>query len=313
LGVFAQENIDLIPKTLILTAGLRHDHAKLTYVDRVAPSNSGSQEFQRANPRVGLNWNPAPFFGAYALYSEAFRTPTVSEITALGPFSQSPLRPVKARNWELGAHAELPKDVRVRAAAFLEDARDDIYAVFDPTAGFGQNVNIDKTRRWGVEWSAKAKLAEPADVEVKHTFTRATFGSSFVLDKVPFGSTQQVKKGDRIPMVPQHRVSATLTVRPAQGWRTSLDGTCVSSQHLFGDEANQEPQLPAYCTVNLGLAYERGGWSAFVNGYNMLDSRYNVRGILSTNPTTFQADRFLIPAPGINFFGGVSYRFSARK
>jgi outer membrane receptor protein involved in Fe transport len=42
---------------------------------------------------------------------------------------------------------------------------------------------------------------------------------------------------------------------------------------------------------------------------NLLDQKYSTSGIMATNATTFQQERFIVPAAGIAIYGGLSYRF----
>lgn len=310
VGFFFQNILDVIPETLVLTTGLRYDESKVKFDNKLKPAKSGEQFFNRTSPRIGLNYNHSDSFRTYAIYSEAFRTPTISEISSLGPFGNSILKPVKAKNYEIGAQTQLGKVVELRMSLFRTDLIDEIFPVFDPTAGFGKNINVDKTRRTGIEWGLKAGNGI-LDGYLNHAYTKSTFQTDLTLDKAPWPATQEVKKGDLMPMVPEHRVAVGINIRPKKGWTVSLDETCVGPQRIIGDESNTEPRLPGYCLTNLGTSYERADWRVFFKGFNMLDKSYHTRGILATNPATFDKDRFLVQAPGINVQAGISYRFTA--
>ena len=92
------------------------------------------------------------------------------------------------------------------------------------------------------------------------------------------------------------------------GASVGLDESCVSSQRLFGDESNTEPSLGGYCLLGGGASYEKGAVRVFVRADNLLDRRYETRGILGTNTNTFGLERYVIPAPGISFSTGVRVR-----
>jgi len=309
LGLFAQESFDLLPRALVLTAGARWDRASLEHDDRLTPANSGVREFEHLSPRVGLNWNPAESWELFASLAEAFRAPTADELSALGPFSSSPaLKPVRARSAEAGARARFGEWGEGSLSLYRVVARDEIFPVFDPTAGFGKNTNVDKTRRDGLELALKPRWGDAADAFVEYGYAEATFQTAFTLDKAPFPATQRVRVGDHLPQVPRHRVFFGGAVHPAAGASIGLDELCVSAQHVFGDEANAEPRLGGYCALGGGASYERGGVRVFVRGDNLLDRRYETRGILGTNPATFALERYLVPAPGISFSAGVRAR-----
>ncbi len=305
LGAFAQESIDLVPKTLVLTAGARWDGSTLEHNDRVTASNSGVRRYEHVSPRVGLNWNPVAALEAFASLADSFRAPTADEITALGSFTSAPnLRPVKARSVEFGARARGAWG-SASASVYRTVAHDEIYPVYDPTAGFGQNTNIDKTRRDGLELALKPKWGEAADVFVQYGYTEATFQTAFTLDKAPFPATQQVKTGSSLPQVPRHRLFFGGNAHPVPGATVGLDELCVSSQFLFGDESNTEARLGGYCVMGGGASYEKNGVQVFVRGDNLLGRRYETRGILGTDPATSTLQRYLVPAPTVSFSAGV--------
>jgi len=309
LSFYAQESLDLF-EPLVLTVGVRYDRERLHFIDNMDPSNSGVRRYERWSSRAGLNYNVTKEIGLYASYSEGFRPPSADEIAALGPFSSNlDLKPVKSRNYELGGRAKLGAWLEGSAAFFHTTVRDEIFFVLtDPLQGIGQNVNISRSRRQGIEISLKPRYGELLDGFVTYNFTEATFQSEFVLPKPPFPNEQLVKKGDEFPQVPNHRVSAGVNYHPSQDWTLSFDGLYVGRQFLFGDESNTEAKLSDYLVFNAKVTYQRGNLTAFLMGNNIFDNRYETRGILATNPATAALDRFLIPAPGIGVFVGVSYR-----
>jgi iron complex outermembrane receptor protein len=309
-GLFALQRTDLIADALILTGGLRYDESQSVLEDRVTPTNDGRQAFHRTSPHAGLNLNIGENCRFYASYSEAFRTPTTNEISALGPFGQNTLRPVRTKNYEIGAHAQLTPGLSLEGSLYRNDAADEIYPVFDPTAGFGKNINIDKVRRVGAEWRLKAR-GEKVGGFIGHTYSFATIQSPITLDKAPWPATQNVSPGAELPAVPRHRIRAGIDVRPVKGWTVSTQGQCTGSQRIFGDESNTEAKLPGYCTMNMGTSLEKGAFSVYFNGYNVLNKKHATRAILATNPATFAADRFHNPSSGATVMGGVRFRFSA--
>ena len=310
LSFYAQESLNLF-EPLVLTVGLRYDREKLHFLDRLDPSNSGFRQFERWNPRVGLNYNFNKDIGLYASYTEGFRPPLPDEITALGPFSSNlNLRPVKSKNYELGGRVKLGAWLEGSAAFFHTIVRDEIFFVLtDPLLGIGQNVNISRSRRQGFEISLKPRYRELVDGFITYTFTEATFQSEFVLPKPPFPNQQQAEKGNEFPQVPNHRLSAGVNYHPWRDWTFSLNALYVGCQFLFGDESNTEVKLSDYLVFNTKITYQRGNLTAFLIGNNIFDKEYETRGILATNPNTFALDRFLVPAPGIEVFVGLSYRF----
>lgn len=310
LGSWLTGTADLWPSGPVLTAGARWDRTTIDYKNRVTPANDGLRSYARTSPRVGLNWEPGAGASLRASYAEAFRAPTSGELSALGPFSSNPdLRPVKTRSWEAGAGWRHPAWGEADLAVYRATTVDEIYAIFDPVAGFGKNRNIDRTRRQGVEVSLRPRVGK-ADVHVDWSYTEATFQGRFQLDKAPFPATQTVTPGSEIPMVPRQRLSAGASVPLPRGLRAGVEGQCVGSSRFFGDEANLERKLPGYCTLDLDASLERGDWTVSLGARNVLDEGYATRGILSSSGG--RLERFVVPAVGRTVSARLRWRFAAR-
>jgi len=320
LAFYVQDTFHLTPQ-LFLTGGVRHDRDQIDFMDNLLATNSGTKIFHRTNPRAALTYLITPSASIYFNYSQGFRVPTFQELFALGPFGSNPdLKPVHSQNYEVGFKTQVGRWGEGTLALFQADARDEIlFLCGDPNCG-GQaaNTNVDRTRRRGIEATLKARYNERLDGVVNYTFTEATFRSDLTLNPYFVGGNpfiEHVQKGDSIPMVPKHRLSVTGNNQPTPGWTVSLMGLYVGTQFNLNDEENAQPRLPGYFVLNSRLAYERpvpgGRLSGFLMVNNMLDQRYSTQGIIVPNTRTGGGlpERFIVPAPGIAIYGGLSYRF----
>lgn len=297
LGVFAQETFDLTSQ-VSLTGAVRYDSTRLRFEDEITPANSGSKRFQRATPRAGVTYTPWSVLTLYGNYGEGFRVPTTDDLFAFGVGSSNPdLRPVKSRTFEVGLRSRPVGWLETTAAVFLTDVKDEI--VFDPTVPpFGENRNSPKSRRQGAELGVKLHPHERVDVLLNYTFTDARFRTAAAL------STGPVEKGDRVPLVPRHRVNGTVTVRPLAGMELSLNGQYVSRQFLLNDESNTSIfRIQDAFILNASASYTWKKFRWWIQGSNLTDKRYETFGILSAG------DVFLMPAAGINVLGGMTIQF----
>ncbi len=325
LGLYAQDTFHVTSK-LIVTAGVRYDRNDLGFVDNIDPTNNGSTVFHRTTPRAGVSYLVTPGASLYFNYGQGFRVPTYNELfgSGLGPFGAGNpnLRPVRSDNYEVGGKTRIQSWGEVSAAVFRADVRDEIYLTCgDPSTcggGITTNQNIPKSRRQGVETTLKAKFNESFDAALNYTYTEATFQGDLALNPYFIGFNpfiEHVKKGHTLPLVPKNRLSLTGNYHPAAGWTLSLTGLYVSTQFHQGDEENAQPRIPGYFTLNSRIAYERpvpgGHLSGFLMLNNMLDQRYYTSGIMAPNTLTGGGvvERFVMPAPGIAVYGGLSYRF----
>jgi iron complex outermembrane receptor protein len=314
-ALFAQDSFSILSH-LILTVGVRYDHDQFNFSDDLSPINNGSTRFSRTTPRAGLTYLVTPSNSLYFNFSQGFRVPTFFELFALGPFGSNPnLKPVRSNNYEIGTKNRIGSQHELQVALFQSDVRNEIFftcILCDFSAGDGQNRNIDRSRRRGVEVTAKGRYSQYFDATVNYTYTEA-----HILTPIRLSSTQVVTPGDTFPLVPKHRLGVTGNVYPATGWTVSLMGLYVSTQFFLNDEINAQPRLPGYFRMDARVAYERsvpgGLLKAFLMLNNILDQKYSTSGILASNVLTGggATERFVVPAPGIAIYGGLSYTFNA--
>jgi iron complex outermembrane receptor protein len=314
LALYAQDTFH-VTSQVILSTGVRYDHDQMAFMDTLAPVNNASLRFNRVTPRAGITYLVAPSSSLYFHYSEGFRVPTIDELFAQGgPFlTNTGLKPVRSHSYEAGVKQRIGNWAEATLALFHSDLRNEIFftcILCDFSFGDGQNRNIEKSRRRGVEATVKGRYNRYFDGVVNYTFTEAQFRNQFRLS-----STRQVDVGDTFPLVPKHRLSVTGNHHPAEGWTLSLIGLYVSTQFFQNDEENSQPRLPGYFLLNSRVAYERrvpgGRLTGFLMVNNMLDQQYSTSGIIASNVLTGGGaqERFVVPAPGLAIYGGISYRF----
>ena len=312
-GIFAQDTVHLF-SDVVLVGGFRYDRNELDFQDLLDPSNDGRKVYSRITPRGGLTYFLVPQTSVYFSYSQGFRVPTNDELFAQGSFgSNTNLRAVRSQNFELGFKSQISTWGNLAMAVYQSNIRDEIFftcLACDFSPDDGQNRNVPKTRRRGFELTLKVKPNEFVDGVVNYTYTEAQFRSSFNIS-----STRVVDVGDSFPLVPKNRLSVTGTVHPAKGFSLSLSGLYVSTQFLQGDESNTRDRLPSYFVLNGRVAYEHSVPGGMLKGFlavsNILNHNYFTSGIYAANRITGggATQQFVVPSPGIGFFGGLSYGF----
>jgi TonB-dependent siderophore receptor len=317
LAFFVQDTVNLTP-SLALTGGVRYDRNKLesSFSDSFSAPDRLSRVFHRLTPRAGLSYLVTPEASLYFNYSQGFRVPTTDELFALGTFTSNPnLKPVVTDNYEVGAKAALGAWGEGLLTLYQSNTRNEIYftcTLCDFSFGDGLNRNVEKSRRRGLEVTVKGRLNPYWDGVVNYTFTEAQFRAPFNLS-----ASSRAEVGDTFPQVPKHRLSVTGNLHPADGWTLSLIGLYVSTQFHTNDEGNTMPRLPGYFLLNSRVNYERPVPGGRLNGFlminNLLDQKYSTSGIIAANNLTGggATERFVVPAPGLAIFGGLSYKFES--
>jgi outer membrane receptor protein involved in Fe transport len=221
------------------------------------------------------------------------------------------LRPVKATNYEVGLRARPAPWLEGSLAIYRTDVRDDIFSV-SPAGTI--NIffhNIGDTRREGIELALHG-IYEHLEGYVNYAYTRATFETDVELasPRTP-GVTQQVRRGDEIPLTPNHRINAGLRYRLDKWITLSLSMSYVGDQFFRGDDANTQPKLDDYVVLNAGIDVRWQRFAGFVKINNLLNSDYETFGTFAPNAKLpgDPIEPFLTPAPPINVIAGVSYRF----
>jgi iron complex outermembrane receptor protein len=228
-----------------------------------------------------------------------------------------PLKAVKARNYELGVRSRPWPWLEAQVSLFRTDVIDDIFAV-TPTGTTGVFFqNIGNTRREGLELAARASFRR-VEAYASYAYTKATFLNDVELATprltagcVASPCTELVRAGNDLPLIPNHRLNVGLDYRPLPWLTLSVSGALVGQQRLRGDEANVTESLSAYFVTNAGMRARWQGLTAWVNVYNLLNSRYETFGTFAPNAKLpgDPIQPFTTPAPPISVVAGLSYRF----
>lgn len=300
-ALFAQET--WYPTTrLSLHAGVRVDRDRSAYRERVAgPAGEPTRSFSEASLRAGVTWKVASRYTLRASYGEAFLPPTVEQLFAFPLFGSNPdLRPEDSRSYETGLHAAWGDDRKLDVALFVVDTRDEI--VFDPASPlglFGANVNAGQTRRRGVESTFTTGLGSRLDLFATLTLMDAEFLNG-------------ANRGNDVPLVPGHRLTAGFDLDLAAGLHLRLDALTVGRQVLDNDGGNTQPELDAYGLVNARVSWSRGEggrWVLFAEARNLFDEEYATRGIYAFDFQAGVNETFLTPGPGRRYLTGAEWTF----
>jgi len=297
VGVFLTDSFHLF-ESLVLNAGFRYDWDRFDFTDKIDPTLSGGKTYDRISPKAGLAYTPLKNLTFSFSYSEGVRIPTVDELFAQGPFGSNPdLKPMKSRNFEVGARARLQDWLEASLALFYTPVRDEIlFIVTDPILFLGRNENISRILRRGIELSLKARYQKWLDAFINYTAMKSTFETDVLL------FSGQVHKGDELPLVPRHRVSVGVNTYPVEGLTLSLIGNYVGEQFMLSDEPNQAKKVADYFVLNSRVAYQWKQWTGYINFNNLTNRKYSTSGILVNEP-------FRVPAPGFNVFAGLSFQY----
>ncbi len=156
------------------------------------------------------------------------------------------------------------------------------------------NVNLDPTKRRGVEFNLDADLTDRLHTFMNYTLTRSEFSDG------PFA-------GNEVPLVPQTLFSAGFELALHQSTSLIASWSYVGEKFFDNDQNNTFGQkIPGYSFLDLGLNSRIGRLDFSLSGNNLLDEQAFDSGVSSVfTPGVFNT----LPLPERNFGVSVSYGF----
>ena len=268
VAAYWQQTLAVAPST-DLSWGGRLQRTKLTASDVYDPTAPGAFSAQ-PTPLDTSETNHALHFGAEHRFSpglavfgrvgRSFRTPNVDERIGVNAF------PV---DFKLKTQTSFDVEAGVRGRVGPLEYQSSVYQMllnneilFIPFPPIGANVNLDPTKRVGVENATTLHLSDDLRLKGGLTYTRATF-------------REGIYAGNDVPLVSRWTGNAGLSWN-IYGKLAVFDAVVnfVGARRMDNDQANFQPTIPAHTTVDLRLGgeYQHLFWSASVQ--NLFDVQY---------------------------------------
>ncbi len=280
---------------LDVTVSARYNHSRIVMEDQNGTALNGNHTFDRINPAAGLTYSLMPEFIFYGNYSEATRVPTPVELSCADPeapcklpnafVSDPPLEQVVSTTWEAGFRGYfddlLEGELNWNIGLFHTINSDDI--IFQSTSSGATNAgffdNIGKTRRRGIEVGLSTHFFQRWRTSVNYSYIDAQYitpykSSSPANPKRDGNDDIQVKKGDKIPGIPQHLFKFATDFALTPAWTLGMDMIYNGRQYLRGDEANLNNKLGAYMVFNLSTEYR---FNEHITLFGKLDNVFDRR------------------------------------
>lgn len=310
-----------------LTVSARYNDTRLKLRDQLGTELNGDHSFNRLNGAAGLSYRFGPKLRAYASYSESNRAPSPVELTCADEddpcalpnafLSDPPLEQVVARTAEIGAHG-MWRDMRWHAGLFrTNNANDILFISSGALTNRGFFDNVGDTRRDGIEINVSGKAVDGRlSWFANYTALRAEFREHFTVmspnNPASVEGEIPVRKGSRIPGVPEQMLSAGAEFALTDTFTIRLDGKYRSDQFLRGDEGNLESPLSGYTVIDLGAQWRlSSSLTLFAQVENLLDSDYETFGLYGVPDAVLGEDfddpRFVSPAAPLSAWIGVRW------
>ncbi|NMM39080.1 MAG: TonB-dependent receptor [Glaciimonas sp.] len=205
------------------------------------------------------NYLVGPGVNVFAKAGQSYRVANVDE-NGFTPVANQPLKPQISHDLELGATlGNIEKKVTVKL--FQHRLKNEIF--FDPTAGFfGANVNLDPTKRQGIEIETSMRLA-------------STFTLSANLQHLSAQFIEGQNAGNEITLVPKNIATVRINWMPDNSQSADVGVQWVDSQRYGGDFSNTcSARMPSFATLDGRYAKRVGAWEFAIAGSNLTDKHY---------------------------------------
>ena len=316
-----------VTDAVAVTGAARFNWTALRLRDQLADDLNGDHDFGRINPSTGVTWQARAWLNVYGSYTQSSRVPSPVELTCADPedpcrlpnafVSDPPLDQVVARTWETGARGTNGA-LEWSFAAFNSAVTDDIIFVSSGTRrGEGHFVNVERSRRRGVEAGIGYRLGDRAMAFASYSRQRATFGTPLTiasrLHPDAIDGEIAVDGSDRMPGVPLHNGKVGVTMNVTDRIQFGADVQAQSGLILRGDEANLLPEIPAFARLDARARYRVTKRINVVTELNnLLDTSFYTFGVLgdpSVLGTGTDDPRFYSPGEPRSGWVGLEFHF----
>lgn len=293
-AIYMQNNLQILPGSR-LTLGGRHERIDLSAAESVTPIPRRGQDYSLNAWEAGLRQALMRNLTAYARFGQSFRIANVDEIRCSFPPCQAMLEPQTSHDREIGIEYRA-KDLAAQLALFDISLSREIH--FNRLSGiFGQNENLPKTRRRGLELKGGYALSSTLDLDLRYAYTQAEFrGGEF--NGIRIG-------GNDVPSVPRHRANGSLNWKILPSTRLVAAMTYTGEQRYDNDQANRFEHMPSYTVTDVKLTHTIGTVTLAAGINNLFDRKYYSYALVNNPlaPTSFNA----YPEARRNGYASVAY------
>ena len=293
-------------------AGARHTKVKLQVNDHFTTpgipgngDNSGSVEYQKTTPVIGVVWKVNPTLNLYANFGKGFETPTFIEAAYNAVNDGIPnldLKPSESKNYELGAKAFIGDNTQVNLNLFRITTEDEIIARETNAANRSVFANANKTKRTGAELSVESQFTNNISTYFSYALLNAKFDSDYA------GAAGLVASGNKIPGTYRSQIYGEIAWKYQPiGFSTAFEGRHNSKSYVNDINTDTAPSYTIF-NVRAGFEQDLAAWNfkEYIRVENIFDKEYI--GSIRVNDANL---RFFEPAADRNYLLGLSasYKF----
>ncbi len=281
--------------------GLQLTQAKRDFVDQFLSNGdqSGSADYNAANPKFGVLWQACKESQVYANISRSYEPPSFGELGLVNNAFPTDLEAQSAWTAELGTRGG-NNDATWEVSLYHAWVNDELLS-YDLGGGNQRTINADKTTHLGVEAGADITLIrntlinnDSFNLRQIYNWGRFTFNSDPV-----YGDNQ-------LPGLPEHAYRVEL-VWSYHGWYIAPG---LEWQSGFPMNYANTVENDSFALLGARAGYQTAkGFSIYIEGRNLTDQRHSpTTGIANPSPVVADANEALyLPGDGLSVYSGVQW------
>ncbi len=281
-GFYGNGEVSLTEQTIV-SGGYRYDRAEFN------SSTAGVSDSGTMNENVyngGVTYIFSESGSVYISYAKSFRYPVLDEMFSFftNTFDAN-LRPQTTDDYEFGGRMQFGPGVNLGVNFFRLNTDDEIF--YNP-ASFANENFADKTIRQGVE------------LTVSKSFANILLNGSYTFRDTEIDGG--IFAGNEIPNVPRNQFTVGAEAKILERVQLNMNGSYIGERFFISDFANAVEYQEAYFLMNVKLTYLADKWSTYLTVNNLFDEEYAEYGGVN-----YLGVPGIYPAPGINFFAGITF------
>jgi len=304
-SIYAQHSFELTNNAL-LGAGFRIQKNQMAigdHLDTNAPDYAGWQtehlrfSDQETNfaTNIGLEYSFPKKIVFYGRLGNGFRYPNIDDRIGGSGGTSLDLNTQKTKDFEIGAKNNIG-NFNYDFSTFIIEGKNEL--AYDSDAF--ENINMNSTRRYGIELFTKHKLSNTIKISNNFTFVKAKYTSG---DQGTYATDFE---DNEIPLVPPYSIDTSIE------WKISNYSKITSSikyqdkMRMESDDENFQPKIPSYVIANLSIGSAFNQFFSSLSINNIFDETYyNYAVASSSTKGTYN----VYPLPGREIIFTIGTRF----
>jgi len=266
-STYAENSFYFLPNVAFIVGG-QFLHAVRDRKDRFLSDGdqSGRRTYNIFSPKAGLLWDIAPDAQIFGNISRSAEVPTFDVNTFSSPASTK-IDAQTATTFEIGTRGRRP-NFTWDLAFYRAQLRNEFQCLWTAPWSPCAVINADRTLHQGIELGFGIAF-------LNSIFTREDrLWFNFAYTYSDFRFDNDAKWDDnKLPGVPPHYVRAELLYKHPNGFYAGPNVEWMP-RAFYADNANSLTVDP-YALLNFRIGFDKDdGWSAYLEGRNLLDTRY---------------------------------------